>query len=125
MPVARHAYAHDAVVAVERGGDLDALGGAIAAALCGSWDHPPPCPVPHHVSRGSAGDLVTVRVLFATGPGDELRVRSRIDEALAAGQLTGPDGRITVWQLQSTAAGEVRPSEQEHAGRLIAHGEAG
>lgn len=122
----RRAYAHDAVVLIEPGGTPDAIGGAIANALCGSWDHPPPCPLaPHQVASESAGDVVTVRVLFAAAPADEQRVRSRIDDALATGQLTGPDGRVTTWQLRFAAAGDVLPGEEGRAGQLIAHGEDG
>jgi len=49
-------------------------------------------------------------------------VRRLIDEALAAGELTGPDGLVTTWRLKSAAAGQVRPSEEDHAAELVAHG---
>jgi hypothetical protein len=48
--------------------------------------------------------------------------RSLIDEALATGQLTDPDGGVTTWQLRSAAPGNVRPAEQDHAAGLIADG---
>ena len=57
--------------------------------------------------------------LFATEPANERCVRSLIGEALAAGQLTGPDGGLTTWQLRSAAAGNVRPDEKDHAAGLI------
>jgi hypothetical protein len=60
-------------------------------------------------------------VLFATEPANEQKVRILITEALASGQSTGPDGQLTTWQLQSAAAGRVRPDEREHAAQLIAH----
>ena len=41
----RTAYAHDAVVILDPGGDSRAPGGAITVALCGHWDHEPPCPL--------------------------------------------------------------------------------
>jgi hypothetical protein len=120
--VVRCAYVHDAVVLLHPGGSPNALGGAITKALCGSWDHSPPCPLaPHHTANHVAGDDVTLRVLFAAEAGDEPRVRQLIDEALALGELTGPDGLITRWQLKSAAAGRVRPSEEDHAAELIAH----
>jgi len=35
-----------------RGDSANALGGAITIALCGHWDHTPPCPLaPHYVER--------------------------------------------------------------------------
>jgi hypothetical protein len=121
--VIRQAYAHDAVVVMQPGGSSNAPGGAIAIALCGHWDHPPPCPLaPHHVANFPAGDVVTLRALFATETANEQRVRSIIGEALATGQLTGPDGRVTTWQLMSAVPGHVRPDEEHHAARLIAHG---
>ena len=120
--VVRHAYAHDAIVAIKPGGSPNAPGGAIAIALCGHWDHPPPCPLaPHHVGNFPSGETVTLRVLFATEPGNEQRVRSLICEALATGQSPGPDGRVTTWQLRSAAPGMVRPDEHEHVARLIDH----
>lgn len=118
----RRSYAHDAVVVMQPGGSANAAGGAIAKALCGSWDHPPPCPLaPHHVANEVVGDDLVVRVLFATDAADESRVRRLIDDALAAGELTGPDGLVSTWQLKSSAAGQVRPSEQDHAAALIDH----
>lgn len=115
-PMVRHAYAHDAVVVMEPGGSPNAPGGAIAKALCGSWDHPPPCPLaPHHVANHVLGDEVVLRVLFATESADEPRVRHLIGEALDAGELTGPDGLVTTWRLKSTAASDIRSSEKGHA----------
>lgn len=122
-PVVRRAYAHDAGVVIHPGGSPNAPGGAITTALCGGWDHPPPCPLaPHHVTNHVTGDDVTLPVLFATEPTNEHRVRRLIDDALATGELTGPDGLVTTWRLRSTAASSVRPSEENHAAELITHG---
>jgi hypothetical protein len=118
--VVRQAYAHDAVVVIQPGGSPNALGGAVTLALCGHWDHQPPCPLaPHHVSTLEDGETVTLRILFATEPANERRVRSLIGEALATGQLTGRDGTVTTWQLKSAAPGHVRPEEKDHAAQLI------
>ncbi len=115
----RTSFAHDAVLAVEPGGDLAAPGGAVTLALCGVFDHPPPCPLaPHHTRAERRGDDVLVRVLFAAEPGDEHEVRARIDAALAAGSCTGPDGTRTRWTLRVAAPGAVLAAEREHAGRL-------
>jgi hypothetical protein len=115
----RRPYAHDAVVVLDPDGDKNAPGGAVTVALCGHWDHQPPCPLaPHHTAATPAGDSVEVRVLFATEPANERRVRSLIGGALAGGSQTGPDGRTTTWSLRSSAAAELRPEEAEHAEKL-------
>ena len=116
----RAPYAHDAAVVLDPGGDPAAPGGAITVALCGHWDHEPPCPLaPHHSAVERADDgVLRLRVLFATDPDDESRVRSLIEQALSAGRLAGPDGRVSTWTLRSSAAGRVRPDEADHAVRL-------
>jgi hypothetical protein len=60
-------------------------------------------------------------VLFATEPANEQQLRSLIREALATGQLTGPDGGVATWQLRSASPGGIRPDEKEVAADLIAH----
>jgi len=120
--MARKAFAHDAVVAMRDGGNPDALGGAITKALCGGWDHPPPCPLaPHRVSSVPSGDAVAVRVVFATEPAHEQRVRTLIGDALAAGQLDVPDGGVARWELRSATAGSLRTDEHDLAAHLIEH----
>jgi hypothetical protein len=114
----RRAFAHDAVVAVEPGGDERAMGAAITVALCGHWEHEPPCPLaPHHTAVERVGEQVQLRVLFAAEPTDEQEVRSRIRHALSTGFLDGPNG-VTQWRLHTECAGEVRAQEGEHAARL-------
>lgn len=121
--MARNAYAHDAVVAMRPGGDPHAPGAAITIALCGYWDHKSPCPLaPHHVANSPAGATLKLRVLFATEPANEQRVRSLISEALAAGRVADPEGRVTSWEPRSAAPGPVRPDEEDHAARLIEQG---
>ena len=116
----RQAYAHDAVVVLDPGGDPGAPGGAITVALCGYWDHPPPCPLaPHHTAAMPEGDAVLVRVLFAADPADERRVRSLIDRALAGGTATGPDGTTTTWTLRTATPSDVRTDEAGQAARLV------
>jgi hypothetical protein len=99
----RVAYAHDAVVILDPGGDSRAPGGAITVALCGHWDHEPPCPLaPHHTDATPAGDnTVRLHVEFEAEPQDEARVRALIRQALSSGTLTGPDGRVTTWTVRS------------------------
>src|SRR4051794_4340060 len=62
--MARQAFAHDAVVAMRHGASPHALGGAITTALCGGWNHQPPCPLaPHYVSNSADGETVSLRVV--------------------------------------------------------------
>lgn len=119
----RAAYAHDAVVILDSGGDSRAPGGAITVALCGHWDHEPPCPLaPHHTDATPADDdTLRLRVLFAAEPEDERRVRELIAQALSSGRGTGPDGRVSRWIVESSSVSSVRPDEADHAARLIAN----
>ncbi len=118
----RAVFAHDAVLAMETDQDLRAPGGAITVALCGSWEHAPPCPLAsHHTAAERAGDVVELRVLFAAEPGDEREVRRRIADALAAGELVTPSGDVARWRVVSEGPGEVRPEESEHGRHLTAN----
>jgi hypothetical protein len=116
----RAAFAHDAVLDMELGGDLAAPGGAVTLALCGAFAHPPPCPLaPHHTRSDRCGEDVAVRVLFVAEPAVAAAVRGRIDEALAGGICTAPDGARTRWTLRSSGPGIVTAEEGAHAGRLL------
>lgn len=115
----REVFAHEATIVMDEHGDVRAPGAAVTVALCGSWDHEPPCPLaPHHTATDRRGDTVHVRVLFATEPEAETDVRRRIDTALAAGTLEGPDGTTTHWRLLNTTAAHPTPEELPHAERL-------
>lgn len=104
---------------MEAGGDIGAPGAAITVAVCGHWEHEPPCPLaPHHTAAERQGDHVRLRVLFATDPADEAEVRRRIDDALASSELSTPDSRVARWRLVSTEVSAVRPDEADHARRL-------
>ncbi|MGW2706996.1 hypothetical protein [Streptomyces sp. NPDC001340] len=116
----RQAFVHDAVVTMEAGGDVRAPGAAITVALCGHWEHEPPCPLaPHHTTAERFGNEVRLRVLFATEPAAEAEVRSRIEAALSRASLDGPDGVGTRWQFRSAQPGLVRKDEARHAERLV------
>jgi hypothetical protein len=116
----RTAFAHDAVLDMEPDADLTGPGGAVTLALCGAFDHPPPCPVaPHHTRADRSADGVAVRVLFATDAAREAEVRARIERALVAGSSEGPDGTRTHWTFRSSGPGAVAESELAHAARLI------
>ena len=100
-------------------GDVGAPGAAITVALCGHWEHEPPCPLaPHHTAAEPEGEELRLRTLFAVEPEREQEVRERIREALAAGRVVGPDGRESRWELRSSAPAAVRDDEAGHARRL-------
>jgi hypothetical protein len=106
--VVRQAFAHDAVVIIEPDEDVRAIGGAVTTALCGHWEHEPPCPLAaHYTGTEVSGDAVTVHILFAADPTDEGEVRRRIEDALSR------------WELRGTRPGVVQPDELDHAQRLI------
>jgi hypothetical protein len=107
----RQAYAHDAVLIMRPEADVRAPGAAITVALCGHWEHEPPCPLaPHHTTATRDGDHVRLRVLFATEPERVAEVRTRITETL------------TVWAVVSAGPGEVTDGERDHARRLVESG---
>jgi hypothetical protein len=115
----REAFAHDAVLTMDPDGDDRAPGGAITLALCGSWSHEPPCPLaPHHTRAERAGTELTLRVLFAAAPADELSVRRLIDWALGNGWGDDPGGVRTTWRLVRSGRSAVRDDELAHAQRL-------
>jgi hypothetical protein len=115
----RELYVHEAVLAVAPGTELRAPGGAVTLALCGSWDHEPPCPLAaHHCSTRRRGAEARTRVLFAAEPERELQVRRLVDEALAAGMLTDPDGMTSTWRLLGSRT--AMPTARERAQGRIA-----
>jgi hypothetical protein len=117
--VMRSAFAHDAVLLIGRDADTQAPGGAITVALCGRWDHEPPCPIaPHHTLAILVDDHLALRILFAAEPDAEHLVRRCITRALHSGQLTGPDGKLTCWRLLSSGPGTIKPEEAKQAESL-------
>jgi len=116
----RQAFAHSAEVTLSPGGDVGAPGAAITVALCGHWEHEPPCPLaPHHTSTERVGDVLHVRTLFAVDHRRVGEVCKLIETALASGRLVGPDGNTTAWRLCSSRLAEVLETELDHVGRLI------
>jgi hypothetical protein len=105
---------------MEPDGDENAPGAAITVALCGSWQHDPPCPLaPHHTRAHRSGEEVVVRVLFAAEPEDEKRVRELVGAALERGWGDGPSGTRTPWVLLGAGPSEVRFEDEDHARRLV------
>lgn len=117
----REAFVHDAVLDMAAGEDVRAPGAAITVALCGHWEHEPPCSLaPHHTQAERDGAAVRTRTLFATEPEREQEVRDLIDRALAHGSLHRPDGIATGWQLRTSRPGVIAADERDQTERLIA-----
>jgi hypothetical protein len=64
---------------------------------------------------------VRVRTLFVAEPCLETENRPRIAAALSSGQLCGPDGVTTPWQLLSCEPSAVLAEETAHA-QSVAYG---
>lgn len=104
---------------MEPGADARAPGAAVTVALCGHWDHEPPCPLaPHRVTAEENDGDLHVRILFAAEPGTEGEIRQLIDQALS-GHRDFPDGFTTPWQLRASRASEVMAEETDQAHRLL------
>lgn len=116
----RQVFAHQATLTMELDADARAPGAAITVAICGHWEHEPPCPLsPHHTRADRVGGDVQVRTLFATKIDMEDAIRRRIDGALSCGQLLGPDGAATRWQVLTSRRSDLLPEEADHAQRLM------
>jgi hypothetical protein len=114
----RTAFAHEAEVSMTPDADPAEVGAAITTAVCGHWEHDPPCPLaPHHTRAEAQGAIVRIRTLFACAPVDEQEVRDRIDAALQRGSLG--DESPPSWQLLSSGPSTVEAAEAEHAERLV------
>lgn len=83
--------------------DLGAPGGAVTTALCGSWEHPPPCRWPHNNSEPDGPGLVTFRTVFVASADEEPTVRAHIEAALRAGAW-----RVLVTGSRGPTAEELR-----------------
>jgi hypothetical protein len=104
---------------MEPDGDVRAPGAAVAVALCGHWDHEPPCPLaPHRVSADEDGGELRVRILFAAEPDTEPEVRRLIELALS-GLAEYPDGFTTPWRLRASRPSDVLAEETGQAEYLI------
>src|ERR1035438_4616720 len=118
--VMRQAFVQEAVLLMEPHADVQAPGAAVTVALCGHWEHEPPCPLaPHWVSADQNDDgELRVRVLFVAEPDQEDEVRRLIEQALS-GRLKFPDGFAAAWQLRASWPSEISAEETGHAERLI------
>ena len=94
-------FVHEAAIDLADGADPRAPGGAITVALCGHWEHEPPCRWPHHTDTTAEGHGHVVRTVFTAAPEEEAAVRERIVGALEAGEQAGPDGQVSHWTVRA------------------------
>lgn len=108
----RGAFVHEAALTLDPpDGDELAPGGAITVALCGHWEHEPPCPLaPHHTEARRDGADVRLRIVFVTEPYEETAVRRRIEAALAGDER---------WRLRVSARSDLTAGENALAARLM------
>ena len=98
MTIIEYRYQRTFRLCMENGGDSRAPGGAVTVGLCGSWDHSGPCRWPHYSSvKRMKNDRLKLTVEFNCSDEDYGEVISRIDAALASGELVGPDGVLSRW----------------------------
>jgi hypothetical protein len=93
---------YEASVDLAEGADPRAPGGAITVALCGHWEHEPPCRWEHHTDISPDGDHHVERTVFTAAPEEEPAVRAKIVHALESGQQAGPDGQVSRWAVVPT-----------------------
>jgi hypothetical protein len=118
----RQAFAHQGLIELAEGGDERAPGAAVTVALCGHWEHEPPCPVPHRTDVAAHPDGLAVRVLFACEEADEAAVRASVQRALAEGELPVPaadDAPAARWRLLRSGPGEISDADADVAARFV------
>lgn len=101
MPEESYSHRFDYRIRLASGSDDRAPGGAVTVALCGHWNHEGPCRWPHHSTITPDGEgLHRLVVEFDASQEEVETVKAKIDAALTNGQLTGPDGHHSVWNIE-------------------------
>ena len=90
-------FVQEATVDLADGADPRAVGGAITVALCGHWDHEPPCHWPHHTDIAVPAKTTWCGRFPWIWP--RARGRGKIVAALKSGEQAGPDGRVSRWTV--------------------------
>lgn len=98
----REVYVHRAVLELPSGTDERAVGGAVTVALCGSWEHDPPCRWPNNNAGTLDAREFRFRTVFAASPAEEALVRERIEAGLCDGN----------WRVLSSGVGALSDEER-------------
>ena len=110
MESTRATFAHEAVLHVDARTDEREPGAVITIELCGTIDHPPPCPfAPHQTVAAQHNEGLYVRTVFADEAAREREVHERIDPALAA---------APAWRLERGGPSALRPGEAALGARM-------
>lgn len=116
--MARRTFVHEATLEPAAESNLDAIGAAVTAGLCGHWQHEPPCRWPHNnaVEPAEPG-RARFRTVFVAAAEDEVEVRARIDGALRRGELTSDEGSAT-WRVVRSGPRDATSAEVDLGDRL-------
>lgn len=106
----RMVFVHAARLELAEGTDPRAPGGAVTLALCGAWEHPPPCRSPHHNAIDAATAPASFRTVFVASADDETRVRALIVDALRSGEG---------WRVVGEGPAVLADGERQLADRLL------
>ena len=105
----RQVFVHDATLAIRAGTDPGAPGAAVTTALCGHWEHVPPCRWPHNNRLIEGPDTSRLRTIFACALEDEAMVRGKVDAGLRGAEE---------WSVLDVSPGILDDSERALAMRL-------
>ncbi len=111
----REVHVHEIRVLMGDGSDPAAVGGAVTEALCGTWEHEPPCRYPHRTTVEEQDGETVARVVYLARGSGVAEVRRLIDVRLSDGRLTGPDGRVSTWSHLHSSALLAQPDEVDLA----------
>ena len=104
-------HVHRATLVLEAGTDPRAPGGEVTRALCGHWEHEPPCRWPHYSAIEVDGGVARLRTVFVAPQTEVEEVRARIEAALRS------DLR---WRTIEVAPGDLDDTERTLGQRLAA-----
>ena len=100
MHASRYKHIKTYALRLEKDADKRSPGAAVTVALCGHWEHDGSCRWPHYSSISTDENGLLRLVVEFDAPVNELKeVTTRIEGALKARQLEGPDGRLSKWQF--------------------------
>ena len=107
----RRSFVHEATLSLEPGVDRGAPGAAITMALCGHWEHTPPCRWPHNSQLVNVSGASWLRTIFVSTGEDEPAIRLEIEAALSSS---------SDWSVLDSGPGTLSVADSALAARLLA-----
>ena len=107
----RRSCVHEATLSLRPGVDRGAPGAAITLALCGHWEHPPPCRWPHNSQLVDVSGVFSLRTMFVCTAEDEPAIRLEIEAALRSS---------SDWTVLDSGPGTLSVADSALAARLLA-----